>query len=270
MPNSILNTLFDLFFAPFASMSPIWGLTAVSVLTAVIVIPVFKLTSNQEAIKTVKARIMGHILELWIYRDELRSVFSAKSRIVGHNVIYIGYMMRPLAVMLIPVVLILVHTEVRYGHQTATPGEPLVIKAVVASAASGSPVTLKAPSGVVVETPVLRTEGGRETYWRVHASERGSFPVEFTSAGETVKKTLYATGTATRLDSVSAKRGFFSSILHPGDAPIPGGSAFESIEIRYPESRVGFFFWRTNWLVVYFVLTLVFSFILLKPFKVKV
>ncbi len=93
--NYIINSFFDIFFYPFRSVDSIYGLLAISLLTAVIALPIFKYTSNQVEIQRVKSRIMGHLLELRLYKDDIRVVISAQINILKHNMVYLRYTLRP-------------------------------------------------------------------------------------------------------------------------------------------------------------------------------
>ncbi len=123
--NYILNSLFDVFFYPFGSIDSIYGLCAISLLTAIIALPIFKYTSNQEGIKRVKARIMGHLLELRLFKDDIRIILSAQKDILKHNMIYLRYTLKPLIFMMIPIVVIFIHTAVRYEYRPLHPGDLL-------------------------------------------------------------------------------------------------------------------------------------------------
>ena len=62
-----------------------------------------------------------------------------------------------------------------------------------------------------------------------------------------------------RLEGVSSLRtgeNWLTSLLYPGEAPIPQRSAIESIEIRYPELDILFLGRRVNWLILFLILSL--------------
>jgi hypothetical protein len=66
-----------------------------------------------------------------------------------------------------------------------------------------------------------------------------------------------------RLEGVSSLRtgaNWLTNLLYPGEAPIPNQAAIESVEILYPELDISFLGWRMNWLILFFVLSLVFGF----------
>ena len=62
------------------------------------------------------------------------------------------------------------------------------------------------------------------------------------------------------VSSVRTGENWLSNLLYPGEAPVPNESAIESIEILYPELAISFLGWRMNWLILFFVLSLVFGY----------
>ena len=62
-------------------------------------------------------------------------------------------------------------------------------------------------------------------------------------------------------------RGFLNELLYPAEEPLPAGG-FESITVDYPEVDVGVLGYQTHWMIVFFVLSIVFAFILRGPMGV--
>ena len=63
---SIMNMMMralDLFFIPFERLAPFWGMLAISAVTGVLMVIIYKYTSNQDGIARAKDLIKGHLLE---------------------------------------------------------------------------------------------------------------------------------------------------------------------------------------------------------------
>jgi uncharacterized membrane protein (DUF106 family) len=268
--NYAVNSLFDFFFYPFVGLDPIYGLSAISLLTAVIVLPIFKYTSDQEGIKNIKAIIMGHILELRLFRDNMRLVLSAQKNVLRHNLTYLKYTLKPLLFMLIPVVIIILQTEVRYSFRSLHPGETALIK-IKMSEPNNEDVSLSVPEGLSLETPPVRVEEEREIYWRIKAEKEGAYDLTFKVQEENeIKKTVFVSDEIVRLSPETLKGNALNIFLNPADFYLSDSSIIDSVSVRYPPMKVSFFGWNSHWLVLYFILTLIFSFLLLKPFKVRI
>ena len=268
--NLICTSIFDIFFYPFNSMDPVYGLAAVSLLTAVIVIPIFKYASNQEAIRVAKGRIYAHLLEVWIYRDDTRTVLVAQKDILLANLTYLRYMIKPIIFIMPPLILILIQIGIRYEYRPFSPGETAIVRLTLTDDVSGTEGSIAVGSGLKVETPVLRSSDGKNAYWRVRATGGGDFGLSFMADGHKIEKPVLVEEGITALSPVRERGSALFALLHPGEPALPGNSIIKSVEIGYPARDVSFFGWRTHWLVIYFILSIFFGYALARPFGVKI
>ena len=271
--NYVINSIFDLFFSPFSSIDPIYGLCAVSFLTTVIMLPIFKYTSNQEAIRRTKSRIMGHLLEVRLFKDDIRTVLSAQKNMLKYNMIYLKHMMKPLIFVMLPVVVIIIQTGLRYEYRPLHPGETAIVKVRLDNPdrlAGGGSGVLTAPEGLKIETPPLRVNGGEEIYWRIKAEKEGDYDLKFRTIDKEISKRVVVGEKLTGISPKVLKGGLLNSFLYPGEPSLSGDSGIEYFEIAYPYGTVALFGWKIHWLVLFFILSLVFGFLLLKPFRVSV
>ena len=65
---NIVNYIFHLIFMPFQGLNSAVGLFVVSVLTGIVMLIIFRYTSNQKGIEQVKNRIKAYFLEMKLYR----------------------------------------------------------------------------------------------------------------------------------------------------------------------------------------------------------
>jgi len=114
--NLVFGRIVDTVLLPFRSLSPWFGLAVVSLLTALLMLEVYKLTSNQSAIRRAKDRIKAHLLEMRLYKDSLRVTLRAQAGILKANLAYMGANLKPLLVMIVPLVLILARLSVWYDR----------------------------------------------------------------------------------------------------------------------------------------------------------
>lgn len=274
MINAAASKFFDLVFRPFLEMTPWAAMAVAALLTAVLMLFVFRLTSNQAGVKAAKNRIKAHLLEMRLYRDQPSVIFRAQGRILLANLNYMGHNARPLAVMIIPLVLILAHLNTRFGYEALNTGEPFLLKVLTSQNAalpSDMELRIDAPAGIVIETPPVRIDDEREAVWRLSARESGPTKIAIRAGSDVAEKSL-AVGTSPlkgvfpRLD----RKSVLDQFLYPGDAPMPRESSIRRVEIAYPPARMDLFGWKMHWIIPYFVLSLVFGFALKGPFKVEI
>ena len=126
--NTVLNGLFDLLMFPFRALDAWWGMVAISLLTGLLMLAVFRLTSNQAGIRAAKDRIKAHLLEMRLFKDNFRVSFGAQRQILAANWRYIGYSAKPLLVMIVPLVLILIQLNFWFGYEPLAVGQTAILK----------------------------------------------------------------------------------------------------------------------------------------------
>ena len=277
--NSIMTAIFDALLAPFARLSPWYGIAAVSLLTSVVMLLIFRCTSNQAAIRRAKDRIRAHLLELRLYRDDMRVLLRAQKDILLANLAYLGHSLRPLVVMIVPVVLILIQLNAHYGYQPLRPNESAIIAARFAQASDLDMCRLEliVPSGLRVETPPLRIPSQREVDWRISARRPGRYTVRIIVGEGSVEKEVVVGDAHTRVSpervGSSLERvgsSLWAVMMNPGERPLPEGSAVRAVAVQYKPAALPFFRWNIHWLVAFFILSIAFGFALKGVFRVEV
>ena len=271
--NSIFGKIFEVLFFPFRNMSPWVGMILVSFLTALLMLFVFRFTSNQEGIRKVKNKIKAHLLEIRLFKDSLIISLKAQGWILRYNLKYIGYSAKPLLVMIVPLILILIQLNMWFAYQSLEPGQEAVLKAELQENQNllDSEFIIETSSGLEVETLPLRIEEDNEVNCRIRAKEAGIHELKFVLNGEEfVKKVAIAQKPLSKISSVKVHRNFMSELLNPGEPPISGGIPVKSIEIKYPSKHMNLFGWRIHWIIVYFALSIIFGFSFKSVFKVEI
>jgi uncharacterized membrane protein (DUF106 family) len=271
--NGFVSGFFDLVFLPCRGLGPWAGMIIVSLLTSFLMLIIFRRTSNQEGIRKAKNRIKAHLLELRLFSDSLSVSMKAQRRILTANLRYIGYNTKPMLVMIVPVLLILIQLNLRYGSESLRPGDPALVKVRLSGNRLPSEVTavLDSSSLIEVETPPLRIDDEREIDWRVRARESGRGRLALTVGGETISKDVAVqTKPLTRISGIRVGGNLIDQLFNPGEAPLSRSSAVKSVEIRYAPARLRLFGRNVHWLVAYFILSVAFGFAFKGVFKVEI
>lgn len=252
----------------------------ISVLTAFLMLFVFRFTSNQEGIKRVKNKIKAHLLELRLFKDSMSLSFKAQGNILRYNLKYITYSTKPMLVMIIPLILILIQLNFWFGYEALTPGQETILKVKLEEGHNplDIDIALEPSSGFDIQTPPLRIEEEREISWRLQAREKGIHDLTFIVNGQKfTKKVAIAQRPLSKISPLKVKRNFINELINPGESPFPGDSPIKSIEVQYQSKDMNFFGWSIPWLfgippwlVVYFALSIILGFALKGIFKVEI
>ncbi len=271
--NSVFGKIFDVLFYPFRSMSPWIGMIIVSFLTGLLMLFVFKWTSNQRGIKQVKNKIKAHLLELRLYKDSLVLSLRAQGNILRCNLRYIGYSAKPMMVMILPLILIIIQLNFWFGYQSLTPDQSVLLKVKLKENQDPMeiPIEIEPTPELTIETPPLRIQEFGEIDWRFSAREHGIHKLSLKMDGETVtKKVSVAQKPLSKISPIKTEKSFIRQLLYPSESPIRDDLPVRSIEIQYPARNMNLFGWHIHWLIVYFVLSIVFGFAFKGIFKVEI
>jgi len=103
--NAIANAAGKWLLAPIGVLPGWLSATAVAAVTGVLLLAVFKYTSNQRAIKRVRDDIKAHLLVLKLFKDSALVVVRAQGRVFAGAFWLLVFSLVPMAVMLVPVML---------------------------------------------------------------------------------------------------------------------------------------------------------------------
>jgi hypothetical protein len=118
-------------------------------------------------------------------------------------------------------------------------------------------IRLQAPENLKIETEGVRVEEMKEVCWRVRGVSPGRFDLTVGDGKTSVTKQIVVGGRLEGVSSLRTGENWLTSLLYPGEKPIPNQSAIESVEIRYPELVISIFGKRVNWLIIFLILSLV-------------
>ena len=109
-----------------------YGLAVISFLAGLAAVLVFRYVSNQDAMRRIKNRIQAHLLEVRLFPDQLGIVSRAYGRILHYTVIYLTYNLKPVAILLLPVVILMVQLDLRFSRIPLRPHDSFILKAKLA------------------------------------------------------------------------------------------------------------------------------------------
>jgi uncharacterized membrane protein (DUF106 family) len=271
--NAVLRALIDGLLFPFRGLPPIVGLSVVSLLTSVLLLIVFKKTSNQKALEAVKRKIHACLFEIRLFNDDFRTIMRAQAEILRHNLSYLRYSTVPMIWTLPPLVLLIAQLQFHYGYESLRVNRPAVVKATLRSdGGSKPPLRLEAEgSGIDVVEPPVWVPSLREMAWRIEPRASGEYELRVVNGSESASKAVRVMESS---DSVVRRsplrvRGFLDELLYPAEPPLPAGE-LASISVSYPEANVDVFGLELHWMIVYFVLSIAFAFLLRGWFKVTI
>jgi hypothetical protein len=245
--------------------------TAVGALSGVLLLGVFKYTSNQKAIRRVRDDINANMLALKLFKDSVKVAFRAQGRLfVGAFWLFV-YGVIPLLVMIIPVTLLLGQLSLWYQQRPLRVGEEAVVTLKLNGGCEDSfpDVTLQSPDAAKILLGPVRVASKREVCWNIVARQTGQHRLMFQVGDQTFEKDLAIGDGFMRVSAQRPGWDWSEVLTHPRESPFPRHSPVRSIEIDYPR-RVSWTSGSDWWLVYWFGLSLVAAFCFKGVLKVHV
>jgi hypothetical protein len=273
---NLVHSIFDrvptVLFSPLFNAAPVWSLLLIAFVTSVLFLWVYKRTVDPVKVKTSKDRIQAHLLELRLFKDSPRILFSALGNALIHNVRYLRFSLKPLAFMLLPIVLLLVQLEGWYGYKPLHPGEAALVRVSLSTPDIGilRQITLQCPVGIARETPALRLPSTPEVSWAIRGKVAGTHSLVVQGPDWTYTKAVVVSEGWARVWPQTVTSGFWNQFWNPGEAVLSPAGRVRQIAVNYPDRSIDVLGWKTHWLVVFFLASCLFGWIASRFMKVVI
>jgi hypothetical protein len=264
--NAVLTAMADAVLAPLLSWSPLASLAIVSLITAVVLLPIVARTSNQPRIRATKRAIQAGLFEIRLFGDDPVAVLRSFADVLKLNVRYLGLSLAPLLWILIPLALVMPQLEAFFGYGGLSLGVPALVT-VERSGADTAPITIAAPPQIRVETGAVALTGSNEVVWRIVPTERGAFTLAVRDGDRSIEKTITVDNAPVRKSPRRLQAGMLNQLLYPSEPPLPAGS-ITAVTVRYPGAGLEVFGWRVHWLIAYGTMAMACALILAPRFGV--
>jgi hypothetical protein len=244
------------------------SLAALGVALGLLLLLILRKVSNQEAIRNIRRQLQACLYELRLFVDEPVLVWKAQLRLLWLNARYLGLMLRPAVILVVPMLFLFSLLEPFYGKAPLAVSKASIVTVKLArdEDAQVSPPVLQPPEGIEVETPAVRMLGTGLVSWRIRAQKATSGLLRVVFPTEIVSKRI-ASGTEPELLSTKRVQSLWQWFWHPTESVLPAGSV-EWIEINYPSRS---FYWlglNLPWFVWILLFSIATVLLLKKPLRV--
>lgn len=271
--NSIATKLFSLALQPLAGLSPVWGLSFISIVAGVILVVIYGRISNQAALRTVKKRITAGVYESVLFRHDLRTSLKAQCGMLLGGVRYFALAVPPLIVLLIPSLAILAQLNLRYGARPLQTGEHAIVSVALSTEEALFETELTSTSQALQLTPPLRDLESQSVSWRVDA--KGTESVKPTDLLLSVNGTPAAQALYTGSQPHTLPTAQYSSpwwqFLYPGATVQEELRPYvNAITISYPEQELTIAGATVHWLLFFVIVSIASGLIASKVIGIEV
>jgi hypothetical protein len=241
--------------------SPILLVLLISVVIGLAMVLIFAYTSDQKAIHVAKDQLKAHLLAVRLYQDQLPVVLRAYVRIIAGTGRYIRMAFRPLLFVIIPITFFIIQVDRYLGMLPMQPAQPFLVKVHMAAPDALNDVSLQLPPEISVSAPPVHVPADNEIVWRVVAEKTGAYDLNVAANGQTYSKRVVVSPDVNRLSPVRLRDQFWERLFSSSEPALPDGSPIQSIAVTYLPRNIEFAWIDWNWIVLFFVLSLVAGFI---------
>ncbi|KPJ65907.1 MAG: hypothetical protein AMJ43_09640 [Coxiella sp. DG_40] len=269
--NVPVNALGKLLLAPVGVLPGWLSNTIISAVAGIVLLAIFKYTSNQQAIGRVRDDIKANMLALKLFKDSIKVTLQSEGRVFRGAGLLLLHSIRPMLVMIIPVSLLLSQMGLWYRFRPLLRGEEtLITMKLNDNITSPWPnINIEPLSAFGVMTGPVRLVVKQEICWKIRARENGYHRIVFQVDERRIEKELAIGNSFMRLSAKRPGWHWADILWHPAEKPFGPDSVVQSISIDYP-GRSSQFFGIPLWLIYFFIASLVFA-LLFKPFlKVRI
>ncbi|MCK5785571.1 MAG: hypothetical protein KAH54_03320 [Candidatus Sabulitectum sp.] len=122
-----MNVLFDALLFPFRRFDPLWGLMWISALSGIMMILVFKKTSDQQAISLLRKRMGSRALGMLLFLESPPTVIRLALGLIVDNFIYLWHLLKPMLIIALPFVIITSQLDARYSREPLNAENPSTV-----------------------------------------------------------------------------------------------------------------------------------------------
>ena len=252
---------------------PGWlALTVISVITGVLLLAVFKYTSNQRAIKRVRNDISANLLALKLFKDSARVAVQAQDRLLRGAVRLFFLALVPMLVMAVPVCLLVAQLALWYQSKPLqVDDEAVMIMKLNGDSDSPWPdVRLQPTQAMEVTTGPVRVQSKRWICWEIKAREAGNHRLVFRVNGQPIDKELTIGEGYMRVSTQRPGWSCKDALENPAEKPFSPDSPVQSITIEYPK-RASWSLWGISpWMIYWFVVSMVAGFCFSRVMNVNI
>jgi len=270
--NQLISGLFNLLMRPFMVLSAWPGLIAASMLVSIVLLALFRVSSNATDIRRTRNRLIARTLELLMFQHDLRVSLTACKRILLANSAYLLQFLLPMALGIIPLLLIFVQMESWFDLRPLRTGENIVLTVKIDPSQSvlTQSAQLNLSAALRANSPPVRIPSRNEVAWRLTAVGHGDHWAEVTFGSTMVRKSVSSGDRLVRLSSSRESKGVVRQLLSPSELPLDSAGPFRRIHVSYPARELLIGQTEISWQVAAFGLMMIFSLGLGRLFGVRV
>jgi hypothetical protein len=245
------------------------GILIISFFTTLIIILIYRYTTNPQKQLKVKNKIKGYLLGALFYTNNIKVILKNFLRLSRAISIYFINSLLTLIIAIIPVTLIISQLISWYDKRPLLLGEEsnLTLRIEEIIDLSNYPELIEIDEIRILEGPYIFSEENL-LVWKFRALKKGKYNIPFAVGRDTIKKEIAISYKNTPVSPLRTKRIF--SLFSTTEKLIPEDLPIKEIEIAYPENEIFIGKFLINWWLIFILGIIIFLPLLAYIFKIEI
>ena len=240
---------------------PAFIVVGISVVIGLLMVVVFRYTSDQKAIHIAKDHLKAHLLALRLFQDQIPVVLRSYGRIVMATGRYLRLAFMPLLFVIVPLTLLMIQIDRYLGSTPLEAGHPFLVTARVADSSVLNEVSLDLPDGLAATAMAVHVPAENEIVWRVVPTKNGDYVVNVHASALNFSKSVVVGSGLPRLSTRRLRGRFWERVFYSNEPALPKSNVIEAITVQYPAREIAFAGFEWNWIWLFFILSLAAGFL---------
>ena len=254
----------------FVELAPLLWVAAISFVAGILMLVVFRYTSDQKKIRLAKDQVQAQLLAVRLFQDQLPAVLRAYGRLLRGTGRYVALMLKPTLVLLLVFAPMIILLEPYFGWDGLQPKQDFLLKVRPMDPSTIEAMSLELPSGMRSSAPPVHIASDQQVVWRLNAEAEGVYPVSVVANGATVSKAVVVSRGLPRISATSMRGHVWQRWLEPGAAALPDNSPVASIAVGYAARELNVWLFQGNWIIVFFVISIFSALLFKKALRVEI
>lgn len=267
---NILDPVLNAIFSPLLKMPSILGLLIVSLIITVIITVIYKYTTDQELLKSVKEKQKKLQEEMKKNRDNPKKLMKLQSEAMSSSMEMMRESFKSMLYTFIPILILFGWIATHFAFYPLTVGQEFNVTVYAKKDAIGN-VSITVPEGLTLLSENTKTLTNGEANFVLKNEKEGDFIVNINHNNIINDKKIIVGEGDTNIKQIKMKKTWVDYIYGSNEGYIENGDLTQ-IKVSYnritPFGTFSFFGWHPGWLGTYIIFSLILSVILRKVMNV--
>ncbi|MBI4149700.1 DUF106 domain-containing protein [Candidatus Woesearchaeota archaeon] len=246
----VFESVVDPVFRPLLGLHPFWAVLIISLVLALLTTLIYKWFTDQEKMRGLKAELKGLQQKMKEQKEHPEQMLSMQKEAMQKNLEYMKHSFKPMLITFLPLIIIFGWLNATLAFQPLLPNQEFEVQAEVYGSAIGK-VEMIVPEGLqLVSEPIANVQNGKASW--LLKGEEGEYLLQVKAGNEVqVKKVL-----------ITSQQRYEKPVQEYKE------SSIRKLTVQHQKLtilRIGS--WQMGWLITYIILSIVFTTVLRKLFK---